>query len=273
MSLSGKWTGVFWGTNDGVCVAELTDVAEKKVSGRLVLTESVGSFEAELAGETDGDSLNAELRNFSSKTVTALPNIGSLAGKFTEDRITGSWSTDTQTNGNFTLLKFSPPHPDQPKSNPPAFITKNVQLGCHRLDQRQLIDVATAIHDGTNVPGPGISVTWSGKTVSKAGVSELLKDGQIPAVVQDLTIAVNEPYMNAGTRSIFLTFKGKEPSSLIVNGDDAIWVEGKAAQILNLLHQYEVKTIQYVRKYGPYLNSIIFLALLALLPSIESIRH
>jgi hypothetical protein len=86
-------------------------------------------------------------------------------------------------------------------------------------------------------------------------------------------VIVNEYGMNLGLKSIYLYLKDKEQSTLVVNGTEQIWVDGKVEQIKRTLGSAEVKAVKYVRKYGPELNGIIFLALLAFLPSVDSVFH
>src|SRR2546425_11992642 len=62
-------------------------------------------------------------------------------------------------------------------------------------------------------------------------------------------------------------------NTLFVSGYNQLWVEGKAAQIQEFLKEHESKAAHILRNYGQTLNSLIFLAMLALLPSIPSLRH
>ena len=72
---------------------------------------------------------------------------------------------------------------------------------------------------------------------------------------------------------MILNLKQNDPSILFVSGDDKVWVEGKAAQIKEFLDYHESKVTHILRNYGGVLNSIIFLAMLALLPSIQYLRQ
>lgn len=71
----GIWTGVFWGSSRGIAKAEITQ-SGNRISGKLMFTEPLGSYHTELDGEVDGSNMNAQMRGFSSATVTGLPQTG-----------------------------------------------------------------------------------------------------------------------------------------------------------------------------------------------------
>lgn len=79
--------------------------------------------------------------------------------------------------------------------------------------------------------------------------------------------------MKAGTNTAVLNLKKGDANTLFVSGYDQIWVEGKAAEAREFLDEHQSKATYILRNYGQTLNSLIFLAMLALLPSISSLRH
>lgn len=182
------------------------------------------------------------------------------------------WATPGGGSGKATLLRHLGREHTVAAQNFPSLVTRNIPLGAYRLDQTELIRLVEVIHEQTNVPSAAVQVTWDNQTVA-AEIDVILTNPRIPSIVHNLGVAVNEPFLNVGTRSIFLTLKDKEPSSLVINGYDPIWVDGKISQITGILRFSEAKAIKLIRRYGPELNGVIFLALLAFLPSIGSLWH
>lgn len=73
-------------------------------------------------------------------------------------------------------------------------------------------------------------------------------------------------------REILIELKRSEPNRLTITSPDVVWVDGKIVQIRNYLKRYEARLNYYYRKYGLFLNSIIFLSMLVWFPSIQDIR-
>jgi hypothetical protein len=273
---TGDWTGLFWGgTQQGIVSATFT-VVNNKVSGKLKFLEQIGDYEADLIGTVVNNRLTADLKNFHSQNVTGLSQSGKFQAILSGARLEGEWLTDLGNSGKATLFRFIP-SPQQPQAapvvQPSALITKTLNLGCYRLDKTELLNVVKAVHDGTKVPEPLVGVTWNDHTVSRLGVQAIVEDADIPSVVRNLSVIVNEYNLNLGGKSIYLYLKDKDQSTLVVNGNEQIWVDGKVEQIKRALSHAEVKAVGYVRKYGPELNGLIFLALLAFLPSVDSVSH
>ena len=273
---AGNWTGLFWGgTQQGIVSAEFT-VLNHTVSGKLTFLEQIGDYEADLSGTVVNNRFTADLQNFRSQNVSGLPKSGKFQAILSGERLEGEWLTDSGNSGKAALFRFIPsrqqPQPP-PLVQPSALITKTLNLGCYRLDKTELVNIVKSVHDETKVPEPLVGVTWNDHTVVRLGVQAIIDDAEIPAVVRSLSVIVNEFNLNLGGKSIYLYLKDKEQSTLVVNGNEQIWVDGKVEQIKRALSHAEVKAIKYVRKYGPELNGIIFLALLAFLPSVDSVWH
>src|ERR1019366_4224468 len=294
-----NWTGSVWGaTTKGNVAAEIVRQGNR-IGGKIALFEpGLGQLQALLSGEwSDANKITATLHLFTGNysVAVALPQTGKMDGTFhpTEGVIHGEWSTDTQTAGKFLLIKIEAPQAMQP-SGPgsaagpgaapaqavappnvgiPALITKTVVLGSYRLDEQAVRRLADLVKSGTNVSTPAINACYRGSEHIHIGVDNLLADSSVPSVVHNLIIAANEPIVNAGTNTVILNLKKSDRNTLFVSGYNQLWVEGKAAQIQDFLREHESKAAHILRSYGSTLNSIIFLAMLAFLPSIPSLRH
>lgn len=287
MKVDGKWAGTIWGTNNGTAIAVIQETSEGKIAGRYLIIEAgVGKTQAELTGTLGRDgSIEAVLRGFKSPSDLILPEKGEMAGHFDSDKgvIEGEWSTDLGSAGRFVLLpsptesdaagiipEAAPPAGDGGKK-PPALITKTRILGSYRLGQDDVRRLAELVAGGTKVPEPAFNATSDGRSFIHIGFEGLLSDPSVPAIVYELLISANEPVTNVGTKTVTVTFKPNEPNTLFVSDYDRTWVEGKAAEIEIFLQKRESRVAKFLKKYGPNVNSLIFLAMLVFLPSVESI--
>jgi hypothetical protein len=229
-----------------------------------------------------------------------LPQTGSMEGTFdpAEGLVHGTWRTDTPSEGKFLLVKIesqqqivqkaaapagaaipvvAPTAPTLPVAQAnatiPPLITKTVVLGSYRLDEQAVRRLVDLMKRGTNVVAPAINASHKGSEHIHIGVDNLLADPSVPAVIYNLIVSANEPAVQAGTKTVVLNLKKADANTLFVSGYDRIWVEGKAAEVKEFLDEHQSKATYILRNYGQTLNSLIFLAMLALLPSIPSLRN
>lgn len=286
MSVTGNWLGTVWGSNTAVLTAVLRE-SDGRITGELVFAEpGVGQYKANLAAAiVDANRFSGGLDSFTSQLDVTLPHTGTVAAFWNtaENTIEGDWQTDAGNSGKFALIKVrnqiaaagsTPLAPLQASPAPtptPPLVTKTLSLGSYRLDQEDLRRLVDIVRAGTNIAQPVLNATSDRKSFIHVGLDSLLADSNTPDVIYDLVISVNEPVAQRGTRSINVSFKKHAENLLFVSGYDRTWVEGKAAEIIQLLTGWESKTARLLRKYGPYVNSIIFLLLLAFLPSVRRI--
>lgn len=295
-----NWNGTVWGaTTRGTAFAEII-LHDGRLQGRFTVFEpGLGQFNARLSGQwSQENKITAMLGEFTGEYPFAvtMPQTGSMEATFdpTEGMMSGKWSTDTPSEGKFILVKMealqlpaqlAAPAPEATPVAAPApaelrpnmaiysLITKTVVLGSYRLDEQAVRRLAELIKSGTNVLTPAINASHRGSEHIHLGVDAVLGDPSVPSVVYNMIIAANEPIVNVGKRTVLLTLKRNDPSTLFVSGDDKVWVEGKSAQVREYLEDHKSKATYILRNYGQFLNSVVFLAMLAVLPSVPYLRH
>ncbi len=295
-----SWTGSFWGTNRGSILAQLTREGNR-VQGKILLFEpGFGQTLVRLTGDwNETNRIVGALDQFTANLVIAafLPQSGTMEGIFTpeEGLIRGEWKTDAGTIGKFVLVKVdtqlqipdfnqlqtnqaqvqqpAQPVATQPSQPPPALVTVTKVLGSYRIDERGLRDLAELVKEGTSILVPVINAAVAGREFIHIGVDSLLADHSVPAVIHDVRVAANEPVIHTGNKTVLVTLTRHQPNTLYVSGYDRVWVEGKAAQLEGFLKHHESKATYILRRYGSFLNSIIFLAMLAFLPSVPLLRN
>jgi hypothetical protein len=279
-----NWNGSVWGSSSGTVLADLTKDGIR-VEGQIQLFEpGYGQLRAKLTGEWSAEgTISANLDQFSGQYAVPvdLPKSGTMAGKFNaaEGIIEGEWSTDTGMGGKLLLVgvEGKPLAPAiTPRAAPgaqDALVTKTVVLRSYRFDLQTLRRLVELITQGTKIKEPAINAAVAGREFIHIGVDSLVADSSIPAVIYTIIIQASEPAIQAGTSTLTLTLKQNDPNTLFVSGYDRVWVEGKAAQIEAFLQHHESKAAHFVRNYGAILNSIIFLLMLAFLPSVPFLKE
>lgn len=289
MTITGLWTGTSWGAYNGSLTLDLKD-ENHDVTGEVTLTEAgVGQTRARLSGDLSAEGhFRATLESFAS-TISGqeiqLPRTGRIEAQYHSDGefIDGIWDTDLGTSGNFALIRTpsqvtnglpgpSPPN-TQGTQRIPLLHNRTDTLGAYRLDRDDLIGLAEVMRSGTKILSPAVNITSEGRGLIHVGVENVLGDRTLPAVIYEMFLSVNEPLIHVGNKIVTLTFKKNGPNTLFVGDYDRTWVEGKASEIIQFLKARESRAAKFLGKYGPLINSAIFLVLLGILPSIRSLLN
>jgi hypothetical protein len=151
-------------------------------------------------------------------------------------------------------------------------LTTTLSLGAVRLDRSDLANLVEVIKNGMSIENPAINLSHHGRESIHLGMQSLEKEPSLPAIVETVIINASEPTYRSGDRTVVVRLIKDGPNTIFVSGHDAVWVEGKARQVEYFLSNHKSKLAGFWRKYGNNANSILFLLLLGLLPSIPSLR-
>lgn len=268
--MKGKWIGIIDGTNKGQCILDLQE-KEGKTEGSFFLHD--------IKFQNLNGKLELEIRNnkFTGKVFDFLPNTegnprsADLKGDIGEsgDEIKGEWSTDIGTKGTLHLFKHKEAFVNPV---PTAFISKPFKLPACKMDARELGGLlALMMRDIAPNVQPTFVINYRGSSFFKMGLDAFIKDTALPRIINDMTISFNEPSAQSGYKVVNLNFKPSDDNNASISGDNPTWVNGRAAEIEDYVSRYKSKSTVFFTKYGPIINSIIFLSVLTILPSINSI--
>jgi hypothetical protein len=286
------WNGTLWGSNAGALLVEF-DRKGNILAGKFALLEpGLGTTRANINGQwSDDDRIVATLSQFTAETnvPVELPKDGQFVANFDlkTSSIHGEWRTASGTQGSFVLVvgtrvdtQFAVPTRDLALSSPNVtetpsgpLVSTTLNLGSVRLDKDGLTNLVEIITSGTAIENPAINATHRGREYIHIGIASLLKEAALPGYVDTIIIAVNEPISKVGTKTIVVRLVKDGQNTVFVSGYDRIWVEGKAQQIELLVGNYKNKIISFWRNHGGNANAIVFLVLLAILPSVPLIAN
>jgi hypothetical protein len=155
---------------------------------------------------------------------------------------------------------------------PTAFLSKPITLSACKLDARELAGlILLMIKDIDPSVQPTFTVNYRGSSFLKVGIDAFIKDTALPRIINSMLISVNEYNMGKGYKVVNINFNPTEGNTAYVSGNSDTWVNGRAAEIEDYINRYKSKTNFIFSKFGPVINSIIFLSILTLLPSFSSV--
>lgn len=138
------------------------------------------------------------------------------------------------------------------------------------LDIQGLAGLIDTVLKGTRVRNPHFTLTHGGRTLLKAGIDAFASDKTLPPIIHELTITANETWENVGWTVVAVNLKKDDQNTVYVSGLDGAWVTGKCEEIRAYIQTYETPLATLYRKHGAWLNSLVFLIMLATLPGIPS---
>jgi hypothetical protein len=86
-----------------------------------------------------------------------------------------------------------------------------------------------------------------------------------------LKVTIQEPEAYAINRLVVVEFNALGPNEIRVQGVRESWVLGRAEAIGAFLKRYESSLVTTYRKFGLNLNTVIFLAMLVVIPEIREL--
>ncbi len=270
VDLRGNWQGYFVGTNRGIVWLQLQQQGSLLTGSGNFSDFDLGQTTFELRGELLHNRISATLMNLRGGSGT-LPNSIQLSCEILDygPGISGTWESDIGTRGAIVFSRV----PESVKDIPPALYSKPVELRSYKLDGQSFAGLLDIVLRGM-FSKPIFRITESGTSHIKRGVDELIRSWQSwpKETINDINIFVSDTVASQSAREILIELKKNDPNRLTVTSPDVVWVDGKIVQIQSFLKRHEVRLNYYYRRYGLFLNSIIFLSMLVWFPSIQDIR-
>ena len=269
INLSGSWQGYFAGTNRGIIFLNLqhNDSLLKGSGNFNDFDLGVTNFDCE--GEARGDQISIKLINFrGGKGI--VPSQVTVTGEILNDGagLAVSWSSDVGTNGRAVLSRPAVLAP----YTTAAFFSRPVNLKSYRLDAASFSGLLEVCLRGMQ-SAPVFKIIERDVTHIKTGLDELVKSWQAwpDETINEITISVSDNAAGLTLKEILLELKRTDVNRLTVTSADSVWVDGIIEQIRKYLDKYRARLNHVYRRYGTWINSIIFIGMLVWLPSLPSV--
>lgn len=268
------WAGRVYGTNTGNLFLEF-DETEPRLSGTLRFLDVLAGIAVYSVEGTFDDRLNL---TGSWKQGGDHENHGVLTieGNLTsEGYLRGRWRSTLGTGGTFELyphdrdLLTSPSTYDG--STPEQLYSRAVSVGAIRLYAPDVLELLRYVQEDFTAPRPVVTYYLRGSQVTKYATDFIQ---EVPTLGRShyLKITVQEPDAHGITRLVVVELSALGSNEIRVQGIRESWVVGRSETIAAFLRRHESRLITNYRKFGLNINSVIFLAMLVLIPEIRTIE-
>lgn len=192
-----------------------------------------------------------------------------------EGNLKGSWESSLGTAGLFVLY----PHGEGQREVaenfegvPEQFYTQNISLGSLTLFEQ---DIQKLIHNVLVDFETGRAVVTyndGGPDVTRYA-DVFLETPPDTSELKYLKIFVQEPDVHGVNKIVNVEISAFGSNEIRVQGVRESWVIGKSSSLENYLKKFESSLVTTYKKFGLNLNQIIFLAMLVVIPDIDSIQN
>ena len=275
MSEFGKlWAGRVYGTNTGNLFVEF-DETEPRLSGTLRFLDSLAGIAVYAVEGTFDDRL---VLTGHWKQGGDADDHGELSmeGNLTsEGYLSGKWNSTIGTGGTFELYphdivrSMSPTITDG--SVPEQLYSRNVSIGAVKLYAQDVFDLLRYVQEEFTAPRPVVTYHLRGSEVTKYAV-EFVKEVPKLGRLDYLKVLVQEPDAHGINRLIVVELRAFGSNEIRVQGIRESWVVGRSEALAAFLRKHQSSLVTTVRKYGLNLNSVIFLAMIVLIPDIGTLE-
>ncbi len=272
-TLGRLWAGRVYGTNTGNLFAEF-DSDAGGVRGTIRLADAqFGLTIFNVTGSFDG---TLRLRGEPTQVPSgvAAGTIEVTATLTPEGHLRGQWKSSIGTAGTFEAYPHDIPPPDQRATGaaaiPEQFFTSNISLGAIRLYAKDLWDLVQFIRKDYVVGRPVVTYIARGNEVTKY-FEDFQKEAVVLGELRRLKITIQEPEAHGINKVVTVELNSLGQNEIRVQGINESWVVGKAEAIARSLRPFQKGLVTTYKKFGLTLNQVIFLAMLVVIPAIESL--
>jgi len=191
-----------------------------------------------------------------------------------EGNLRGEWKSSIGTAGTFEAYPHDIPPPVQrtggAAQSPEQIYTSTISLGAIRLYAKDLSELVELIRKDFVVGRLVVTYALRGNEVTK-----YLEDFQAEAPtlgeLRYLKVMIQEPEAYGVNKLVVVELNSLGRNEIRVQGINESWVVGKAEAIARVLRRFEKGLVTTYKKFGLTLNAMVFLAMLVLIPAIESL--
>jgi hypothetical protein len=269
--LADKWVGNIYGTNTGNVFIELAQVGETitgtiRVSDHihgLIVLDFVGTYSNQIRIRCTAK----EPANNVVQTVidvhAALPSDGSMRG---------TWHSSVGTAGTliaYPQLNFNTSNQPIGQTLPEQLFNKNIAIGSTRLFSEDIRKLISFIEEDFGTQKSVVTYDIRGSRATKFSDS-FLQDADTLGTINYLKVSIQAPEAYGINKVVVVEFFEHGASEIRVSGIKETWVVGKAESISEFLSPTRNFLVTTYKKYGLNLNSMIFVAMLVLIPEVSN---
>lgn len=267
--LGRNWAGNIYGTNQGNIFVELTR-NEDGYSGILrLLDRDFGICLYSLTAKFDGLELKITGKPTNAPEGIDLTPLTATANLNERGQFHGKWITEAGTGGTFVLF----PHDSAAgisqtdTAEPSQLFTKRVAFKAVEVSRGDLEEIAGRFEE--EMPGARVIVTTEVSTAHARYLQDFKAQTFRAERAKFAKIFISQPEGNGLNRILSLEF-GQSENFAFAQSSDESWAIGRITKLQEEIAPYERSYATSVGKLGIGVNQILFLGMLAYIPSLSS---
>lgn len=271
-SLSKLWAGKAYGTNVGNLFVSF-DETQPQVKGTLRFLDQLIGIAVYAVEGTFNETLTLTGK-WQTGGKPEHHGVLTINGRLTsEGNLRGTWISTIGTGGTFDLFPHdvalsSAPSTANP-SIPEQLYTRNVTVGAIRMYAQDVLALLRYVQEEFNAPRPIVTYHLRGNEVTKYAV-DFEREVSTLGRLDYLKVTVQEPDEYGINRLVVVELNAFGKNEVRVQGIRESWVIGRAEALATVLRKNQSSLVTGYRKFGLNLNSLIFLAMLVLIPEIDT---
>jgi hypothetical protein len=274
MSELGKlWAGRAYGTNTGNLFVEF-DKTGPEVSGLLRFLDFQLGIAVYTVEGTFDDLLILTGHWNQGGEADAHGELSIKARLTSEGHLRGTWSSTIGTGGTLDLFPHELALPKGSIASEPGvpeqIYSRNVSIGALKLYTEDVLSLLRYIQEDFNVPRPVVTYHIRGSEVTKYA-SDFISEVASLGSLEYLKVTIQEPEAYGINRVVIVELSAFGSNEVRVQGIRESWVIGRAEALASFLRKYQSNLVTKYRKFGLNLNSVIFVAMLVLIPEIATL--
>ncbi|MDZ4253619.1 MAG: hypothetical protein U1A72_13710 [Sulfuritalea sp.] len=274
--LNKLWAGRVFGTNTGNLFIELESTGPA-VSGTLRFLDAAYGLAVYSIVGTFGDTLRIQGHPSIEPVQKIELGVLTVEGSLTEEgNLRGTWHSSLGTAGTFEAYPHDSnlpiPAVKLDGDIPEQIYTRNISLGAIRLYGDDVKRLIRYIREDFRYGRVIATYNTRGSQVTKY-VDDFLLDATALGDIAYLKIQVQELEAHGINKLVKVEFNARGANEVQVQGIRESWVVGKAEMLSGFLKNHQPTLVTTYKRFGLNLNAVIFLAMIVLLPSIDSLAN
>lgn len=269
MEITPDWAGRITGTNTGNIFLKIIESTNNDgLSGDLRLNDDrLGLFEFNISGSFNGSILQLDGTVRNSPETAIISAFKANASLDEKGNLIGDWQTPEGTAGRLFLVPQS--SVSSPSHTPDQLHNAEYEFSHIEIDKNAVIELAECIQSESE---GDVVITTIGQTEQSCYI-EKFKSQQFPIEsFKVLKIRSHSDEAGGISRIIHVEF-GPITNIVSVQSTDQVRAHGIIDILKIKILSYQKKHITFFKKTGVIINQLLLLALLVLMPSIDSLAH
>lgn len=274
-TLTKLWAGRIYGTNTGNLFLSLEEIGPTLRGTLRILDSQFGVASYAIVGSY-GEEISLNGTPLQAHEGIALGTILVNAHLTAEGNLRGQWESSLGTAGTFEAFPHEQDSISQSLGDrqvvPEQIYTHNIKLGALTLYEADVRAILATIRNDFLSGRPIVTYSVGAGEVTKYA-DDFFSETTGLSTLSYLKLQIQEPEAYGINKIIVIELQAYGINEVRVQGTNESWVIGRAEVLATFLRKHQNFLATGYKKYGLNLNQVIFMALLVVIPEIESLAN